>query len=122
MLDCLARLNAHALLNESATATVDAHSGAYAWPLDKVGVVSIRQASGNMLVSAFPGLDLTKLRQGRRYLLMVYNNSGGNVNVTFSAAFLATAVLIPNGAVNSWDLTVKDKAFTITETLIQTNL
>jgi hypothetical protein len=109
-----------ALANESNTLTEAAHADGYAWDLERFGSLFIEQTSGTCAMSVDSTVTLARLRQGRRYSLVIWNNSGGNIAVTFTSDFDATAVaVLATGDTASWDLIVKDSAFGPTGTLME---
>lgn len=107
------------IINEENTLTESAHSNNYAWNLDRFGTLFIEQTSGNLAISVDSSVTLARLRQGRRVSVVVYNNSGGNVDVTFSADFAASGATIANGNTGGWDFVVKDVDFGLSGTLLE---
>ena len=114
---------AREIINESNTRTEAAHTGNYEWDLERFGTLFIEQTSGVCVISVDATVTLARLRQGRRYSLVFWNNSGaglGPIAVSFSSDFDATSVLlVANGDTASWTFVVKDSAFGPTGTLME---
>jgi hypothetical protein len=93
------------IINEESTALVTGDVTSYEWDLDLVGILFL-EPTGSGLISVDPRVELSKLRAGRRYLLHVTNETGGDITMTFSSDFNANAPVIPDGTTACWEFLV----------------
>jgi len=106
-----------AIANESATAYV-APTGAYAWNMAQTGTLFL-DPTVSITVSVDAAVVQKNLRPGRKYYLVVYNNTGGPITVSFSSDFEANAPSIPDATVATWTFVRLDFNATITANFIE---
>jgi len=104
--------------NESSTTFETTGASGFVWDMVRHGTVFLEPTAGGE-ISVASSVDLNRLRAGRRYLLHVYNNTGGNITMTFSSDFKANEPVIPNGTTSAWEFVVADPDSTIAEKILE---
>jgi hypothetical protein len=104
--------------NEQSTFWAAPDASGYEWDMERHGVLFLEPTAGGE-ISVLSSVNLLTLRAGRRYLLHVYNATGGDITMTFSADFKANEPVIPNGTTSCWEFLVAEGSSTLTERLLE---
>ena len=104
--------------NESSSTFDEPDGTGYQWDMDKHGTVFLEPTASGQ-VSILSSVDLNRLRAGRRYLLHVYNATGGNITMTFTSDFRANTPVIPNNTTSTWEFVVADPETSLTTKILE---
>lgn len=93
------------LLADTDTTIDEAHTAAtFSWNAYNNGSAYIQKTSGAALAVSYDTTfqAVADLPEGRTFTLVVYNNTGGNCDVTFGANFLANGATLSDGETGTW--------------------